>query len=479
MKFIRTVAAFGIAAALVTGCGDDDAGVPPPDPWTGTWKVDAAATGLGDGKTWADAFTHPQEAAAAAAVDPVNKEIWVAQGTYTVQASAATVLTLAQGVEVYGGFVGTEALRTDRNADPKTNGTELDGEGLNRVVEAAPGARLDGFTVMNGLAPSGGGLYASECDGLVVANCIFSQNAAVNLIFTGSGGAVYADDSAITMDACDFSMNSAEGAGGAVVVTVDPFHEVDVIVTSCMFVSNTAGGDGAGLYARLNFESTLLVDGCRFRTNDSLGNGGGLHLLAPGRASVVNSIFYENSAYDGGGAYNLPGGVDSVIGYAHCSFSLNDATHPAAYAGSGGGMYNVGFGNVAVTSSILYGNTAEIANLQQISTTDPDVICLVSHSVVDQGTLGGGYVEGTGFVGPGTDPLFGAGPDLPLQATSPCIDRCPWTWINGDGVRYDINGNPRIIATDLVDIVGVGNEPGGAPPQNGWLSDMGPHEVQP
>lgn len=462
--------------ALAAGCGDEGGGGVA---WVGVWKVDASATGTADGKTWENAFTHPQDAVDAAAADPVNKEIWVAAGTYASLASGTTVLALAPDVQVYGGFLGVEDLRADRNPDAKTNGMYLDGDGLNRVVEGAPGARLDGFWVMDGLAYSGAGLYATECDGLVVANCTFNQNAADNPADSGSGGAVYADNSSVVLDGCDFSRNSAEGAGGAVVVSVDPFHEVDVIVTSCMFVSNTAGGNGAGLYAGLNYESTLLVDGCRFRSNDSSGDGGGLYLMAPGRASVVNSIFYDNSAHDGGGACNRPGGVDSVIGYAHCSFSLNDATDPGGYAGSGGGMYNGGFGNVAVMSSILYGNTAEIANLQQVSTTDPDVICIVSHSVVDQSTLGGGYVEGTGFVGPGTDPLFGAGPDLPLQAGSPCIDRCPWTWINGDGVRYDIDGNPRIIATNLVDIVGVGYEPADAPPQNGWLSDMGPHEIQP
>ena len=87
--------------------------------------VKADGTGTGDGTTWADAYSDLQ---VALAVAESGNDIWVAAGTYTPGGPGARTATfqLISGVGIYGGFVGTEVSRSER--DPATNLTVLSGD---------------------------------------------------------------------------------------------------------------------------------------------------------------------------------------------------------------------------------------------------------------------------------------------------------------------------------------------------------------
>ena len=92
--------------------------------------VDKDATGADDGSTWADAHTKLQDALDDAVGDD---EIWVAEGTYYPDEGASVTaddrdasFVLVNGLEIYGGFDGTESARTSRN--PATNVTILSGD---------------------------------------------------------------------------------------------------------------------------------------------------------------------------------------------------------------------------------------------------------------------------------------------------------------------------------------------------------------
>jgi hypothetical protein len=76
--------------------------------------VNGAAIGSNDGSSWVNAYTDLQ-AALAAAVS--GDEIWVAAGTYkpTATTNRSVSFALKNGVGVYGGFLGNEASRGDRN----------------------------------------------------------------------------------------------------------------------------------------------------------------------------------------------------------------------------------------------------------------------------------------------------------------------------------------------------------------------------
>ena len=105
-----------------------------------------------NGLTWQTAFNHPQTAMDIAVTGDM---IWVAQGTYysTTTDPAVPVVAMKPGVEIYGGFVGTETTIGQRNvvsystvlsADANTN--QYPDEVYN-IVTGASDSVLDGFCI--------------------------------------------------------------------------------------------------------------------------------------------------------------------------------------------------------------------------------------------------------------------------------------------------------------------------------------------
>ncbi len=85
--------------------------------------VDFSADGQDDGSSWDDAYLDLQDAIATA---EAGEEIWVAAGLYIPGSSREASFELQSGVAVYGGFIGIEAYRHQRN--PRANVTLLSGE---------------------------------------------------------------------------------------------------------------------------------------------------------------------------------------------------------------------------------------------------------------------------------------------------------------------------------------------------------------
>ncbi len=95
--------------------------------------VDKDATGAGDGTSWTDAFTNLQEA-----IDSSQSgdRIWVAEGVYFPTSDEDgdpspvdprdVLFKLKDGVKMYGGFLGTETMLSER--DPDSNATVLSGD---------------------------------------------------------------------------------------------------------------------------------------------------------------------------------------------------------------------------------------------------------------------------------------------------------------------------------------------------------------
>ncbi len=67
-----------------------------------------------DGSTWAKAY---QTIQAALAVAVTGDEVWVQQGVYVID-SDVNQLNYVGGVNVYGGFIGTETTLASRSVDP-------------------------------------------------------------------------------------------------------------------------------------------------------------------------------------------------------------------------------------------------------------------------------------------------------------------------------------------------------------------------
>ena len=162
------------------------------------FHVDGDNPASGNGSTWGNAYKTVQEAIGSA---QAGDEIWVKSGTYLTGVDRNYAFNLKADVAIYGGFDGTETLRSER--DWRNNVTVLSGDisgddsgFLNNTENSyhvvmgfnADGAVIDGFTITGGNADdtginaSGAGIYSNST--LTIANCTFQWN---NAAFRGAG----------------------------------------------------------------------------------------------------------------------------------------------------------------------------------------------------------------------------------------------------------------------------------------------------
>ncbi len=206
--------------------------------------------GLGDGSSWADAFTDLQTALANAACT----EIWVAAEIYTPTSTTNRTISfqLTNGVALYGGFAGNEADLEKR--DPASNMTILSGQ-IGAVTTADNSyhvvtgggtnstAVLDGFIITGGNASGvypdsvGGGMYNSD-GSPTLANVTFTENSG------GNGGGMHNYwYSSPTLTDVTFSGNASTSSGGGMY----NYSYSDPALTNVTFSSNAANsGYGGG-----------------------------------------------------------------------------------------------------------------------------------------------------------------------------------------------------------------------------------------
>src|SRR5260370_40513622 len=89
--------------------------------------------------------------------------------------------------------------------------TLIDGGGTNRCVWMTNGARLEGFTLTNGSAQNGGGVWCSSSNAYVT-NCVIVGNSALD-----QGGGAWGG----TIDRCTLAGNSAVSGGAAASATLN------------------------------------------------------------------------------------------------------------------------------------------------------------------------------------------------------------------------------------------------------------------
>ncbi len=443
-----------------------------------TLYVDADAPIGGDGKSWATAFKHLQDALFNS-ISPT--EIRVAQGiykphlnSYSAQPpSRSDTFQLKNGVTIKGGYAGLgnpdpnardfELYETILSGDLNGDDVEVDpvdlldeptrSENCYNVVTGTGCSRsaiLEGFTITGGNANgtllsdmSGGGIYDGD---LTVISCKIVGNSA-------AGGGGVSCHSGSTLSDCTISGNAALSAGGGLSGVIS--------VVNCTISDNLAthfSAQGGGISCR----DTELVSGCTFINNSSR-FGGGL-ATSYDLPTVVNCRFIGNSAHEGGGVYS--GGFSpELIGcvfigntaddggglYAYEGFPrIVNCTFAHNYSPLGGGM-NTPEGGPVVVNCVFWGNRAgeEIRDeLAQLGVSGGGVT--VAYSCVQgwTGTLGGTGNIGDNplFVDPnGADGVAGTEDDnLRLLLGSPCIDTGDPNYI-AEPNETDLDGNPRVI----------------------------------
>ncbi len=345
-----------------------------------------------DGETWASAYASLQKALEKA---QSGKQIWIAKGTYkpssayslTVDGNRDFHFEMKEGVEIYGGFAGTEDPATFDPAgrDFITNKTILSGdigiEGNNsdncyhvffhpNGTGLTSATVLDGVTITegnantNGIAPHmyGGGMYNDHCSP-TLRNVVVSGNSA------DKGGGMYNSNSAsptlINVLICD---NSSDYGGGI----YNSGSESSPTLINLTISGNSAATYGGGMY---NYQSLTTLNNC---------------------------IVWGNKASSGQDIYNFEGTVN--LNYS-CYGDVYGTVTPDANCTTGNPMFT----DTAQSDYRLYGNSPCVDTGNDEYTTETNDIRGVSfgrkllkidHS--QEGTIDMGAYE----YKKGTDPLI-------------------------------------------------------------------------
>ncbi len=408
-----------------------------------TCRVWPSAPGPGqDGGTWATAYVN-----LFTALHQTNcLEIWVAAGVYRPGVDQVATFVVGSGVAVYGGFAGTEVVRSQRNpaanitvlsGDINGDDVNLDGNSIAETTADIVGPNsfhvvtmfspasinpiggstvLDGFTITAGLADGDPALYEQVGAGLLcygsglgqacspsLQNLTFSGNQAGTDTNPGFGGAIFAD-----------------GSHGGL---------SSPILTSVLFRGNGASDSGGAMFNEAYSGTSSPV--------------------------LTNVTFSGNHAARGGALYNngLGAGSSSPI-LMNVTFSGNSATY------AGGGILNEGTDGASspiLTNVILWGDTSGAA-------TNPEMYNHAASPVMRYSLVYSGCAAIPGTVcGDGnlqSDPLLGALHNnggstrtMALITGSPAIDSgtnigCPSTDQRG-GLRAVDGNNDGTLTCDI------------------------------
>lgn len=285
--------------------------------------VNASATGSNDGTSWANAYTDLQQAIYDATS---GDEIWVAQASYvpTIDETGALPANLRlrhfwlkDGVEVYGGFIGTETEFNQRNVQTQKATLEGQVDPTNQafhVINTTAGntALLDGFIVQNGNTTGGSGAGSSELGaGLLMngsarfSNIDFLNNNAYN-----SGGGAFIINANTTLINCRFDGNTTTLYDGAGLYS----QNSTITLYNCIFYDNNATRFGAALTA---VSSTVNLQ------NASVANNIGTNVYQASTNGIINnnqSLLWGNTATIG-----IDTGGGSAVNFTECIYQWTAA----------------------------------------------------------------------------------------------------------------------------------------------------------
>lgn len=343
--------------------------------------VNKDASGANDGTSWVNAYTDLQDALGVATA---NDEIWVAEGTYkpTNDGDRDISFFIPSGVEVYGGFVGGESNREQR-------------DWINNV------------TILSGNIGSENIQTDNSYNVVDIEN---TTNSTILDGFTVSDG--YANG------------NSSTRFVGAGIIAAD---EANATLKNLIITNNVASSDGGGLYLS-GFSNPDLFN-VTFSNNFSNRNGGAI-FGELGSISIENGLFINNESQIGGALYFQ--GIRFEGNIINSTFYNNQANQLSAIAilHGGGGS---GTSTADVENSIVWNNSDDN---NQIGVIGRGIIT-VNNSIVEGGYNG----PGTNIID--ADPLFfdPSNNDLRLRSNSPAVDAGNNNVVDAD---TDIFGNPRI-----------------------------------
>lgn len=316
--------------------------------------------GTGNGTSWDDASGNLQAMIDQLAAVDAPGEVWVAAGAYRpvtqiiegVQYAAS--FRMRDGIDVYGGFAGTETNKADRVKGSMpwsyTNETVLLGADYedktatlvnNQWNVTSSSRHVVWFAPMSG---EGNFNYTTVLDGVTIKGGAANGGEGLADFATDKGGGVYMELNA-TLQNSVVAESTAKGNGGGVYVN-------NGRVVGCLIYSNGAAGDGGGVYV----ENAGLVLRSMI-TNNSATNGAGVYLgknaESPEYLILSTSVISNNTATGNGAVYCNESGVllQNTIVNNNCPSTV-DASDPNS--SQTGGLYINKY--ALVINSVLWNN---------------------------------------------------------------------------------------------------------------------------
>lgn len=174
--------------------------------------VDVDASGNNDGTSWANAYNSLHDALNNTNI--AGAEIWIAEGTYKPVNSSTPFLN-QYGVNIFGGFVGTELTKADRNVDPWLHPVylsgDINGDDLNEVPSASSANKSDNATRILQIEPTtvGGLTLAHVQENIVIDRINFVNAYGGSALYSHPASGTNYTQNQITLLNCRFARNYA------------------------------------------------------------------------------------------------------------------------------------------------------------------------------------------------------------------------------------------------------------------------------
>ena len=328
---------------------------------------------IGAGNNSCDSWTNTCNLQVALSLASSGAEIWAKEGVYLPGSDENDTFNLTDGLALYGGFSGTETLRTQRDpavyttvlsgdidGDDTTNGAgviedtaKIFGTNSRHVVTVGSdvaSALLDGFVVTGGQAtsPWGGGIRSdgsftiqnstvsgNQGSGVSVSNgelnaenVIFKNN--TNLTSGQQGGALQFSNADSDFSHVSLVGNTAYKGGGAIYLNGGTHSFADVTLTD----NEATTGNGGAIYAlSATLTGTDMVVSRNIVTSNGPATGyGGAISSEHSTLSFTDTVFSENSAIIGGTINLTPSTLDLYrVTFLNNTAELGGALHMHAW----------------------------------------------------------------------------------------------------------------------------------------------------
>ena len=252
------------------------------------------------------------------------------------------------------GECGTPDYLTDGSADEVEFNTAVDAEDgdIDNILYVCPGTydieneiTVDGDLTIESVAGAastildadGGNRILRIFGDAIVRGLTFKDGQALG---ASDGGAIYSEESDLTVEDSVFINNSADDGGA---INHDNYSEEVLVVRRSVFSENLSRDDGGAIFVEEDLD--LVIDS-EFLDNVSQDEGGAIRADEDlrdwdedGESGIIGSTFSGNRSEDSGGALYLDDDIESDSLITGNTFSDNAANTDNGFEGSGGGIH--------------------------------------------------------------------------------------------------------------------------------------------